>query len=193
MAYSGVSIADRSRGLADERKVKNWLATSYKVVEATKDEQIFQDIDCWIVKGNQRTSVSIKSQVDGIRYRNYCLELISQQQNGIAWTPELVNKLYSIPNFSAEYPDVDLVTTTFRPSWFLFGKADAYLFLFQNKLVKLTSTELLSHCHKYGMDYYRRLGRERLAGQGGKDAASGYVYWDTLVRLGTPGKTVFLG
>lgn len=178
--YTGISAADRTRGLADERRVKQWLATRYEVVEATREEQIFQDIDCHITTDQRKISVSIKSQMAAVQYKNIGLELITEQDNKIAWDTKYLQTFYNIPGIREKFPSYDELTKNFRPAWFLFGKADEYLFLLGESLIKVSKSNLLSHCHTHGLDYTRWLAKERLAGQGGANAMSGYVYWTSL-------------
>src|SRR4028119_638340 len=128
MGYSGVGLADLSRGLADERRVIDWLSRGFEVRKATREENRTWDIDCHVLVKGVWEKVSIKSQEAGLTYKNYTLELLSEQPTGHDWTPELSEVYKTIQRHHLDLPNItELVARAdIHPSWFLFGLADKY-------------------------------------------------------------------
>lgn len=191
--YTGISAADRTRGLQDERRVVQWLATKYTVRAATREEQIHDDIDVWILnpKTNQYCPVSIKSQVAGLKYKNIGLEVLTMQYTG-GWSEELAATLVTINAACKGELDRIVKDTFYHPAWLLFGKAEKYMILLGDKLLVITKADLMQHIMTYGFDYCRSLSKEILEGQGGKNAISGYIYWDSLKVHGTAHQCLWL-
>jgi hypothetical protein len=132
--------------------------------------------------------------VDGIRYQNYGFEVITQQDQGIVWTDLLsqaYTKLYEANNeVGKSLPQEPWSYGNWFPAWLLFGRANRYLILQGNRLTSILKTDLLSHCYTKGFDHTRSLARERLAGQNGRNAISGYIKWDTLIQHNVPHRVI---
>ena len=71
-----------AQGLKDEEMVIAWLKSKgYKVEPSTKEENILQDIDCYI----DGVPTSIKAQHAGVKYGNIYMELKAQLTSGKQW------------------------------------------------------------------------------------------------------------
>ena len=184
MVLSTDRQVERSRGLRDEQLVITWLKQKYQVIPANRQEQIEQDIDCHVITGTSRYSLSIKSQLSGVTYKNIGLELVTTGRS-VEWTDEtrqLADDLLDKP---------DTYGDEFNPAWFLFGKADKYLFLLGNKVILIDKQKLIDYVRANKFDYYRRLNRNVAQGEG-KQALNGFVYWKTLVDSQVPHKVAFV-
>jgi hypothetical protein len=76
--------ASYAQGLSDERKVINFIKSlGYWVEASTKDDNMFNDIDCWV----NGQPVSIKAEHTGLRYNNIYFELEQQLTETGEWVP----------------------------------------------------------------------------------------------------------
>lgn len=137
-------------GLAEERRIKMFLLSlGFHVTNSSKEENIWDDIDCWI----GTTSVSIKAQHSSLNYP------------GITACFELEQCLTG--------------TDTWETSWFYNGKADKYLILQGTTLSLIDSKALKEQVERQGFSYTRTNKTATRAYSGGssryQDARCGYI------------------
>ena len=137
-------------GLAEERRIKMFLLSlGFQVTNSSKEENIWEDIDCWI----GTTSVSIKAQHSSLNYP------------GITACFELEQKLTG--------------TDIWEPSWFYNGKADKYLILQGTTLSLIDAKVLKEQVSRQGFSYTRSNKASTRAYSGGsaryEDARCGYI------------------
>ena len=93
-----------SQGLADEASLIHLLSKHHKVTASTKDENIFDDIDCYV----EGTPVSIKTQHTAAKTGNLCFELRTRWRKNKEWN----NSWYY--NSKAYYYLVQVVDKVYR-------------------------------------------------------------------------------
>lgn len=104
-------------GLAEEKKVRLFLVSQgFKVFKASKEEDMFEDIDLWV--GD--IPVSVKAQHEALRYganRSVYFELAQLERETGEWVP----------------------------SWFYTGKAEKYLILQGKELMLIDKLAVIEY------------------------------------------------
>lgn len=127
------------KGLADERLVKQHLAQNGRVVvESTKEENIFQDIDCYV----DGIPTSIKAMHKGAAYGTIGMELynlLTERQACATSKSILANK-------DLNFNDVARLAATgnWETGWWHHGKAEQYAILI-GEVLRVYSKKALQH------------------------------------------------
>lgn len=158
------------QGLNDEKTVIKFLQDQgYDVIACDDQEMQFKDIDA-IVNGR---TVSIKSSHDGWKYKNIVLELTSQRQRGRDWANGAEFK-YVYDLAIRSFKPV-AINRTYKPSWYLTGEAEYYLFWQQDILMMFAKQDIKDHVAANGFARVLGLKPDTLRGQGFMNTVSGYL------------------
>jgi hypothetical protein len=153
-------------GLADERLVKQYLTTKgFDVKEPTKDEDKFQDIDCYVngIPG------SIKAEHSGAKYGNIYFELAQHLTThaDCEYTKSVLNSK------KLTQQDIDDLVDykSWEASWYVNGTALVYYIYQGDKLMVYRKQDVQAYVAKNGWLRIRTLSNYRKGYLG-----SGYRY-----------------
>lgn len=145
-----------ARGLSEEKRVKDFLISKgFKVFNSSRDENKFDDIDCFIGE----VSVSIKAEHAALKYANRSVYFEIRQQ--LTETQEWVDE-----------------------GWYHTGKAEKYLILQGTELMMIDTATLKEYIGLNGWDFVRPLGWRTVKRLGGTyrymNAECGYISYKKI-------------
>ncbi len=167
------------KGLADETKVIGFLRNQgYQVERSTHEENVKQDIDCWV----NGKPTSIKSQHKGVSFRNIGFELANQltTKADCAVTSNL------LASGLTTLLDVGTLISTgsWESSWWDNGTATNYLFYQGSTLRLYTKESLKRFIAANGFLRIRALTEDTASYLGGRyrhcNSICGYLCWDCV-------------
>lgn len=169
------------KGISEEASIKEYLRNTGRLVtESTKEENMFQDIDCFV---NGR-SVSIKTMHAGAKYGNIGMELMSLltvHQDCQASSDILANKVLTMESCRSLYN-----TGNWELGWYPNGKAEDYYILIGEVLRIYRKEDIQAHLANNKFLRICGLKKETKANQGGKyrycNTISGYLNYNSVIH-----------
>lgn len=175
--------SDYIRGCRAEAQIKRTLQRTFqskgwRVEDSTIDEDIGQDIDCWIVKPDGRTPVSIKSQPIANKTGFIYLEMEVKMVVGVKDEHDRLNP--------------DAYDYEWQPSWGQYSKAEVYvvdlgkagtLVIRKDQLAEALEDKRVKHRHIKG-NKPETVRKQMEMGHPHHDARGLIVNWEDLLTRG---------
>jgi hypothetical protein len=177
MSYYGTNLG---LGLATEKRLKRyWASLGIEVTSSTSQENIWDDIDCYITLGNEYVNigiepgthaVSIKREDAGAMYKNVYFEL------------------YQLEKPVDEYDNRSEDERWLRNGWWFQGKAPIYAIVQYQKLRVFSKLQILEYLRQHDWLRKRRLTEERRIAMVNssyryEDAICGFLSTDKVPHL----------